>query len=384
MRVAAYHNLLHGGAFRAAIEQFSRLGNWITDIYTNADVVQSGPAALHHYPVRLKRLLRSPFGRLNGFVNLANLGTMTRVCRRIAHDIDAEGFDVVLVNACRVTQTPPILKFLQTPTVHYSHGPFRAMHEALLIGDIHLPYSDPARVLYSRAIVANEYAALRRANTVLCNSYYTREHILYNYGVQAKVNYLGIDAHILHPIGQNRGNYVLSVGRLSFLKGHDFVIDSLARIDASRRPELRIVYAPHDSAENDLRKMSELKGVKITFWSDISDDELAALYSSAICTTFAPVLEEFGLVPLESMACGTPTVGIREAGLRETITHGVTGFLSDREPSEFAEYIEHLMLDPQLTDSMGKAGREYVVSTWNWEKSICELESVLEMVAKHR
>lgn len=375
---------MHGGAFRVAMEQFRRLGDCLTDVYSNSDATEQLGAAVHHHPVKLRRLMRSPWGRLNGFVNLANLRSMTESGRQVAREIDAGGFDVVLALNCRVTQTPPILRFLQTPVVYYSQEPFRAMHEEMLIGGLRPSWNDPGRVLYSRAILANEYSGIKRAQVVLANSYYSREYMLSVYGVQARVNYLGIDSNVFSPTGGPRTNRVLSVGRLSTLKGHEFVMDSLARIDADRRPELGIVYGPRDPAEDALRKAAESRGVKVTFWSEISDEELARLYSTSLCTAYAPVLEPFGLVPLESMACCTPAIGVREAGVRETITHGQTGFLSNRDPAEFAGYIERLMSEPGLVDSMGRTGREQVVSLWNWEKSMAELRAVLEEVAGSR
>ncbi|MEN6355778.1 MAG: glycosyltransferase family 4 protein [Armatimonadota bacterium] len=381
MRVAAYHNLMHGGAYRAAMEQFTRLGDCVTDIYTNSDTSCSIAAKVHYYPVKLRRIFHSPFGRLNGLVNIHNLAEMAKSCRQIAADIDAGGYDVVFARICRITQTPALLRFLKTPVVYYADEPFRAMHEALLAGGPHPSYKDPARMLYTRAAVQNEYAALTSANTVLCNSYYTREYMLSTYGVNAKVNYLGIDSALFHPTGQEKQNYVLSVGRLSMLKGHEFIIESLARIDECNRPRLHIVYAPYDPYEAELCAKAEALGVRITFHSDITDDSLVGLYNSAICTVYAPVLEPFGLVPLESMSCGTPVVGICEGGVRETITHGVDGFLAERDPDEFGGYVERLVRDPDLADSMGKAGRESVANNWSWDKSIAQLRSILEDAA---
>jgi glycosyltransferase involved in cell wall biosynthesis len=66
----------------------------------------------------------------------------------------------------------------------------------------------------------------------------------------------------------------------------------------------------------------------------ISDEELSDLYSNARFTAFPFTEEPFGLVPLESMACGTPVLTYGEQGPGESVLDGRTGWLT-RSPQEF-------------------------------------------------
>jgi glycosyltransferase involved in cell wall biosynthesis len=51
-----------------------------------------------------------------------------------------------------------------------------------------------------------------------------------------------------------------------------------------------------------------------------------------------PAEEDFGIVPVEALACGRPVVALGRGGARETVTHGESGLLVDREtPEAFAE-----------------------------------------------
>lgn len=66
----------------------------------------------------------------------------------------------------------------------------------------------------------------------------------------------------------------------------------------------------------------------------VSHDELKELYSNALFTAFPFTEEPFGLVPVESMACGTPVLTYARQGPGETVLDGLTGWLVDN-PMEF-------------------------------------------------
>ena len=58
-----------------------------------------------------------------------------------------------------------------------------------------------------------------------------------------------------------------------------------------------------------------------------SDTELRDLIRGAKATIYVPVDEDFGMSPVESMACGTPVIGVNDGWLRESIIDGKTGIL---------------------------------------------------------
>jgi len=68
----------------------------------------------------------------------------------------------------------------------------------------------------------------------------------------------------------------------------------------------------------------------------VTDEELSDLYSNARFTAFPFTEEPFGLIPLESMACGTPILTYDEQGPAETVLNGRTGWLV-HTPEEFAQ-----------------------------------------------
>jgi glycosyltransferase involved in cell wall biosynthesis len=386
VRVAVAHNLPPGGASRALAEQVRHTATEIQAVYSLAGAV-AGPSspswASVRYPVRVMGTLGSPLGRLNGAINVLNLKAVNQAFRLMARDIDSAGYDVVLVHPCRVSQAPAVLRYLRTPTVYYCHEPFRAMHEAAIKGGPFLPILDPLRGLYSRLATDAEFKSLRRATVVLCNSHYTREYLLRTYGVDSVVNYPGVRTEVFKPLATVKESYVLSVGRLSPMKGHEFIIESLATITKDRRPDLHVVCGP-SPREEDVRYLCQFAkrlGVSLTVHTGISDDELAGLYSFAAATLAAPVMEPFGLVALESMSCGTPVVAVAEGGIRETVVDSVTGFLTPRDSRQFGDAVLKVLTDTEMASAMGMSARREVEKKWSWEGSVRQLDSILTKAA---
>ncbi|MDF2668487.1 MAG: N-acetyl-alpha-D-glucosaminyl L-malate synthase [Paenibacillus sp.] len=85
-------------------------------------------------------------------------------------------------------------------------------------------------------------------------------------------------------------------------------------------------------------------------------DDIAQVISLADVMLLPSEKESFGLVALEAMACGVPTVGSNAGGIPELITHGETGFLAPiGDTHQMAEYATALLTDEQLYDKMSKA-----------------------------
>ncbi|RKN72444.1 N-acetyl-alpha-D-glucosaminyl L-malate synthase BshA [Paenibacillus ginsengarvi] len=85
-------------------------------------------------------------------------------------------------------------------------------------------------------------------------------------------------------------------------------------------------------------------------------DDVAQVISMADVMLLPSEKESFGLVALEGMACGVPTVGSNAGGIPELITHGETGFLAGIGDTELmADYAVRLLQDDSLYEAMSKA-----------------------------
>ena len=83
----------------------------------------------------------------------------------------------------------------------------------------------------------------------------------------------------------------------------------------------------------DMPRLKKLAGPNTEFYGRRDGQELIDLYGGAQAVLF-PGEEDFGLVPLEAMACGTPVIAYRKGGALETVTEGVTGMFFDEPTSD--------------------------------------------------
>lgn len=97
----------------------------------------------------------------------------------------------------------------------------------------------------------------------------------------------------------------------------------------------------------ELEKLQQLGGANVRFTGWLGDDEIRELYrrSSAV---LLPGVEDFGMVPVEAQACGTPVVALGQGGAAETIEDGVTGVLvGDPSVEAFADGLARVRSMPR-------------------------------------
>ena len=109
--------------------------------------------------------------------------------------------------------------------------------------------------------------------------------------------------------------------------------------------------------------------------TNISESVLKKLYSTCHATLFSAINEDWGLVPLESMASSKPCISINEGGPMYSIIDGQTGFLVN-DANEMAEKLLALADNSQLNEKIGKQGRVHVIKKYTWRKFIERLRKV--------
>jgi D-inositol-3-phosphate glycosyltransferase len=174
---------------------------------------------------------------------------------------------------------------------------------------------------------------------------------------------------------------LLYVGRIEPLKGIDTLIESMAIMKQRGILDifpmcLAVIGGDPDVSDEQitaemerLQAMRESYGIDdmIMFLGRQDQDTLQYYYSAAEVVVVPSHYESFGLVALESMACGTPVVASETGGLAFLVKDGETGFhVPAADPEALADRLIELMQDNELREKLGKQASEYAKGfTWS-------------------
>lgn len=395
-----FENLPPGGALRASYEigrQLVARGHSI-HLFRLSVPKEKGPFDLAPISESVYvESFRPLWGALDAQLNHMSLaprsytlfGPLRRAHRRLATKIRAGKYDAVLLHQDALTTAPYALRWLDgQPTVYYCQEPPRFAGERSIL-EAHRDHLAESPNVVGWARLADDRLALNRlarvdyenarhARAIVANSVYSRERVWAAYAMDAVVCYLGIDEQRFAPsvVPAPRRREVLSVGLPVSAKGHELVVEALAVLPYESRPTLRLIL-PRAGATESVERLARERHVELVVDVAVDEERFVECYQRAIATICAARLEPFGLTPIESMACGTPVVAIREAGYRETVVDGETGFLVEPDAESIAHGILRLAGDLALVESMGARGREEVVRRWTWERTGEQMEEIL-------
>lgn len=161
------------------------------------------------------------------------------------------------------------------------------------------------------------------------------------YGRPARVIHPPVDTGYFTPgPEEERGSFLLAVSRMVAYKRLDLAIDAAARL------RVPLIVAGSGEEEGRLRSHAAAAGAAVTFVIRPDDDALRRLYRTARALVF-PSVEDFGIVPVEAQACGTPVVALADGGSLDTVVDGRTGVLVEaQDAAELAKGIERVLASP--------------------------------------
>lgn len=229
----------------------------------------------------------------------------------------------------------------------------------------HLP---PWRRLWLKFITAKvrriEVAALGIADHVFAESDYTRR-LLAPHVENGRMSLAvpGVDTSVFHPADRYHNNgHILSVGRFADpRKNVALLLRSYAQLRTRRKNVPRLVLAGRDGLSSQARSLAESLQIApyLDVYSDISVEQLAALYRDASLFVLSSNEEGLGIVILEAMASGLPVVATDCGGPATCIDEHRTGFLVPVADSELmTDRMARILDSPSLAAAMGRAARE--------------------------
>ena len=141
---------------------------------------------------------------------------------------------------------------------------------------------------------------------------------------------------------------VLYVGRFDPIKGIDRLLEAMAYLKHLKRMRLVIVGGdgPATAEYQSLQQLSAKVGIQkfVHFVGRVAQNQLPPYYSAADALVVPSYYESFGLVGLESLACGTPVVATRVGAMEDIIEDGKTGqVVADLTPRGLANSIEKII-----------------------------------------
>jgi mannosylfructose-phosphate synthase len=168
--------------------------------------------------------------------------------------------------------------------------------------------------------------------------------------------------------------FVLAVGRITDYKGYDLLIKAMANV-VEEMPDIKLILRIGSDrlTEEEIRKKKELLQLaesldlvdNILFYNYVED--LEAFYNAAEVFVLPSTYEPFGMVAIESMACGTPAIVTTKGGLKSFLKDGQDALLVDPvDTRALAEAILRLLTDRTLHNKLSGNGYEKVHSVFTW------------------
>jgi glycosyltransferase involved in cell wall biosynthesis len=184
----------------------------------------------------------------------------------------------------------------------------------------------------------------------------------------------GLSAEVVLPPPQplgfhcdGYGDFVLSVNRLDRAKRIDLLIEA-----AALEPRLRVVIASDGPDRERLERLARELGIdgRIRFTGRVPPEQLADLYARCLATFYAPVDEDYGMGPYESLLSEKPVITTTDAGgPLDIVSDRATGLVVRPEPAEIAGAAAWLRDHVDEAAAFGRAGRSLAEKV-TWERAI--------------
>jgi glycosyltransferase involved in cell wall biosynthesis len=255
----------------------------------------------------------------------------------VIETFDLDGYDLVISSSHCAAKS--VIRSGSATHVCYCHSPMR------YAWDQFDSYFGPAQVgqftsRLLRPVLAHlarwDAATADRVDRFLANSQYVAGRIRRYYNRGSTVVHPPVDTTFYRPSAsapQSNEPFFLIVSALVPYKRLDVAIAACRQI----RTKLKIVgRGPEES------RLRALSSGDVDFLGWRTDEEIRDLYRDATAVLL-PGTEDFGMVPVEAQACGTPVVALGRGGACETVQDGMTGVLVEHESVDaFAEGLERI------------------------------------------
>jgi glycosyltransferase involved in cell wall biosynthesis len=252
---------------------------------------------------------------------------------------------------------------------------------------VHMPLGHWAAVDDAADVRAREGAVLSATTAVVTTSSWTRRRLHELYALPAERIHVappGVDAAELAP-GTAAGSALLCVAAVTFLKGHDVLLDGLATIS-----ELTWQCVCAGSLDREpvfaeaLRRRTLAGGLhgRVQFLGPRTGADLDRCYANADLVVLPSRAETYGMVIIEALARGLPVLAAEVGGVTEALGHGVDGkrpgrLVPPEDPVALGAALRAWLGDAELRERWRRAAQERRESLRGWSATTSVLAAVL-------
>ncbi|MGH2933615.1 MAG: glycosyltransferase family 4 protein [Gaiellaceae bacterium] len=219
-----------------------------------------------------------------------------------------------------------------------------------------------------RQVLAFERTVLAEAHALFATSGNVAGRLKASTGLEAEIM-----PHPPAPLAyrcERYDDFILSVNRLDRAKRIDLLLEA-----AAAEPSLRIVIAGDGPDRPRLERLARDRGLdgRAEFTGRVSDAQLADLYAHCLGVFYAPVDEDFGMVPFEAFLSEKPVLTTTDAGGPLDVVHDrQTGLVVQPHPAELARACVWLRDHADEARAFGRAGNE-IARAVTWDSCIDRL-----------
>jgi colanic acid/amylovoran biosynthesis glycosyltransferase len=270
----------------------------------------------------------------------------------------------------------PLARALKIPLIVTYHGYDATIPDELARKSKH----------YSHRAYARRRDELERESSLfIAVSDFVRDQLLRQGISPAKilVHYIGVDVEVFRPDPTiHREPSVLFAGRLEAVKGVDYLICAMAKVQ-SACPDATLLVIGDGSMRRQLERTAR-ESLRKSRFLGFQPPEVVRHWMNRACIFAAPGVrtqagaeEGLGLTLLEAQSMGLPVVGFASGGIPEAVMNRRTGLLSrEHDTDALARDLTTLLRDHSLRVRMGGAARQHICRTFNLRSQTDALEGV--------
>jgi len=245
--------------------------------------------------------------------------------------LDLRGYDVILSSSWAVAKG---VKRFHPHTVHicYCHTPIRYAWD--LYEEYTAGLAQPKRFLVEQSLAYIrrwDRATVDRVDFFIANSHFVKERIARIYQREATVIYPPVDIEHF-TLQEEKEGFYLSASRLVPYKKIAMIVDAF-----NQMPNHELVVIGSGEEEERIRAIAG-KNIRVLGYQP---DAVLRDYMQRAKGFVYAAIEDFGIIPIEAMACGTPVIALNQGGTAETVTDGVTGVhFASQQPEAIQDAIK--------------------------------------------